>query len=406
MQPILINLTLLALLLARQVPVALPEKPTSETPPVQIEAQRPRGSGTRTETKITEPISKSLLAQPFTRLWQYLTDGAVAIPPALDSRRVYLALTGGRVVCLARDTGTLLWSSEPGGIISGAFAVGDDVLYIPSHRVSEDRSEAGASLRALDKETGLTLWVHDYERPFTSPLVLSKDRLYAGNADGACYALSSKNGDVVWRLQTQDVVRGSALATERVIYFGSDDGAVRGLDAETGREVWKFQAAGRVTGAPCTDHRAIYFGSADGFLYSVSLSTNRLLWRARTGAAVEASPMIVGDRIVVGSFDNFIYCFARSNGNRTWKRRLDNRIAAPVIVETDSILVAALRSNHVIVLLTSDGRIVNTYKMESEYELVTRPVFGDGTLLLPTDRGLVVVGSTRAPNEPANAIRK
>ena len=191
-----------------------------------------------------------------------------------------------------------------------------------------------------------------------------------------------------------------------MIYFGSDDGALRGLDPENGREVWKFQTAGRVTGEPCIDDRAIYFGSADGFLYSVSLSQGRLLWRARTGAAVEASPVIVGDKIVVGSFDNFVYCFARANGNRIWKRRLENRITAPVIVESDAILVAPLRSNHVIVLLASDGRIVNNYKMDSEYELVARPVFGGSTLLLPTDKGLVVAGASRMPDEPANAIRK
>jgi outer membrane protein assembly factor BamB len=317
-----------------------------------------------------------------------------------------MALAAGRVVCLDRETGSLLWSSEPGGIISGAFAVGEEVLYISTHRVAEDRSEAGASLRALDKATGLTLWARDYERAFTSPLVLSRDRIYAGGADGNCYAISSKNGDVIWKLPTQDVVRGRALSTERVIYFGSDDGALRGVDAETGREVWKFQTTGRLTGAPCTDDRAVYFGSADGFLYSVNLATGRLQWRARTGAAIEASPVIVGDKIVVGSFDNFLYCFSRANGNRMWKRRVENRIAASVIVEGDSILVAPLRSNHLIVLLIADGRIVNYYKMDSDYELVAQPVFGAGVLLLPTDKGLVVAGASRAINEPANAIRK
>jgi outer membrane protein assembly factor BamB len=405
MQQIFINLTLLTLLMGSQVPPPAAAS-QSKAPPARAESQRKARPETPREEKNNGPISKSLLAQPFTRLWQYLTDGAVAIPPALDSTRVYLALAGGRIVCLDRETGSLLWSSEPGGVISGDFAVGEDVLYVPSHRVTEDRSPAGASLRALDKETGLTLWVHDYERPFTSPLVLSRDRVYAGSADGACYALSSKNGDVVWKLQTQDVVRGSALATDRVIYFGSDDGVLRGVDVESGREVWKFQAAGRVTGTPCTDNRAIYFGSADGFLYSVNLSTSRLLWRARTGAAIEASPVMVGDKIVVGSFDNFIYCFSRSSGNRTWKRRMDNRITAPVIVESDSILVAPLRSSHVVVLLSSDGRTVNSYKLDSEYEIVTRPVFAAGTLLLSTDKGLVAVSSTRQVNERANVVDK
>jgi hypothetical protein len=107
--------------------------------------------------------------------------------------------------------------------------------------------------------------------------------------------------------------------------------------------------------------------------------------------------------IFVGSFDNFVYCFSRSNGNRNWKRRLDNRITASVIVEGDAILVTPLRGNHVVVLLAADGKIVNSYKLDPEYELVSQPVFGDGILLLPTDKGLVVASSTRATNEPASA---
>ena len=183
MQSIFINIALLASLIAHQVPVVPPPvQPTKS--PGQVEGQRQGRPGLTKGRNSIGLISKSLLAQPFTRLWQYLTDAAVAIPPALDSRRVYLALAGGRVVCLDRETGSLLWSSEPGGVISGAFALGEEVLYIASHRVGEDRSEAGASLRALDRETGLTLWVRDYERPFTSPLVLLRNRIYAGSADG------------------------------------------------------------------------------------------------------------------------------------------------------------------------------------------------------------------------------
>ncbi len=350
--------------------------------------------------------SKSILAQPLKRSWQYLTDGAVALPPALDSSRVYLALAEGRLVCLETESGSLLWSSDPGGVISSPIAVGDNAVYIATQKIAEDRSDAGASLRAVDKMTGLTLWARNYGRAFTSPLVLEGDRIYIGSADGLFYALTSVNGEIVWKIQTEDVVRGCALATESAVYFGCDDGALRGVDPKSGREVWKFQTGGRVIGKPCSDGHAIYFGSDDGFVYSVDLMTARLRWRARTGAAVEASPVVVHEHLVVGSFDNFVYCFARANGNRIWKRRLDNRIAADVIVEGDSILVAGLRSNQVAVLLDSGGQVVNYYKLETDYEIVAQPVFARGTLLLPTDKGLVVAISTQAGDERTNAVKK
>ena len=370
------------------------------------ESKTPVRAQTDSQPATKAPTSKSLLAQPLKRSWQYLSDGGVGLMPALDSSRVYLALGEGRVVCLETESGSLLWSSDPGGNISSPIAVGENALYVASQKIADDGSDGGASLRAVDKMTGLTLWARDYSRAFTSPLVLKEDRIYIGSSDGAFYALTTASGEIVWKVQTQDVVRGCALAAEGVVYFGCDDGMMRGVDSRTGRELWKFQTGGKLIGKPCSDGGAIYFGSADGFVYSVDLVTAKLRWRARTGAAVEASPVLVHEHLVVGSFDNFIYCFARTNGNRIWKRRLDNRIAAAVIVEGDAILVAGLRSNQVAVLLDTGGFVVNYYKLEPEYEIVAQPVFVRGTLLLPTDKGLVVAVSSPATDEKTNAVKK
>ena len=380
---------------------------TSSAPQTRSAGQPRNGDrSSNSETPIRRPTSKSILAQPLKRSWQYLTDGAVALPPAVDSSRVYLALAEGRLVCLEVESGSLLWSSDPGGVITSPIAVGDNALYIATRKIADDGSDAGASLRSVDKMTGLTLWVRDYGRAFTSPLVLKGDRLYVGSADGLFYALASMSGDIAWKVQTQDVVRGGALATERAVYFGCDDGAIRGVDPKGGAQLWKFQTGGRVLGRPCSDGRAIYFGSDDGFVYSVDLMTAKLRWRARTGAAVEAPPVMVGAHLVVGSFDNFVYCLALANGNRIWKRRLDNRVAAEVIVEGDSILVAGLRSNQVAVLLLAGGLTVNYYTLEPDYEIVAQPVFASGTLLIPTDKGLVVAISSHTGDVPTNAVKK
>ena len=384
-----------------------------QTPPTDAGPGQTRSGGQtpgRTQadplSQTKRPVSKSVLAQPLKRSWQYLTDGGVGLTPALDSGRVYLALAEGRIVCLETESGLLLWSSDPGGNISSPIAIGENALYVASQKIAEDGSDAGASLKAVDKMTGLTLWARDYSRAFTSPLVLKEDRIYIGSADGAFYALTTSNGEIAWKVQTQDVVRGCALATEGVVYFGCNDGMMRGVDLKSGLEVWKFQAGGKLIGKPCSDGGAIYFGSDDGFVYSVDLATTKLRWRARTGAAVEASPVLLREHLVVGSFDNFIYCFARTNGNRVWKRRFDNRIAAAVIVEGDAILVAGLRSNQVAVLLDTGGLVVNYYKLESEYEIVAQPVFVRGTLLLPTDKGLVCALSAPVAEQPINAVKK
>jgi len=297
---------------------------------------------------------------------------------------------------LDRRSGSLLWSSDSGGRLTAPAASSPEsagAIFITSEKINDDGATSSGSIRALDPATGVALWARDYPRPFKSPIIIASGRLYIGSADGSLYAISSADGHVVWKVQTQDVVNAPTLVTDKVVYFGSDDGALRALKPESGQEIWKFQTSGRITGLPAIDDRHLYFGSGDGCIYSGDSSDGKLKWKSRTGAAVEAAPVIIGDRLIVGSLDNFLYAISRTNGDRLWKRRLDNRIVFPVIVQGDALMVAPFRGDHVPVFLVSDGRRVNYFRLDRGSEIVANPTFVDGTLLVPTDKGLIAAVS-------------
>jgi len=342
----------------------------------------------------------SKLGLPFKRLWGYLTEKASTLPPTLDQERIYLPLNDGRVICLDRQSGSLLWSAEPGGTLDAPVAVGEKAVYIVSERMKTSDAGSGGSLRALDPATGVTLWVRDYERPFTSPIATLGDRLYAGGADGSLYSLSAAGGDVIWKAATQNEVRGLALITDDAIYFGSNDGALYSVAPASGKETWRYQTQGAVIGRPVADDRAVYFGSRDGYVYAVNTANGKLRWRSPTSAAVETSPVITGDRLLVASLDDFVYALSKSRGDRIWKRRMDSRIAATPIIEGDANMVAPLRGNHVAVFLNADGRRVNLYQLEKGFEIVAGPIFSDGLLFIATDQGLVVAKSFKKPENP------
>jgi outer membrane protein assembly factor BamB len=363
-----------------------------------------RASGRSGPQSLAEPgaTSTSRLALPFKLTWQHLTEKASPITPTVDGSRIFFPLAGGEILCLDRENGALLWSSDLGGSVTSPLVVTDTSAFIAARKLNSNGSDAGGTIRALDKTTGLTIWVRDYPRSFTSPLAVGPGRIYAGSADGAFYALSDVNGEVIWKVETQDRMRGQALVGEKAVYFGSDDGALRAVDPRRGEPIWKLQTGGKIAGRPAADDRFVYVGSGDGYVYAVHAETGLTRWRSRTGAAIEAPPVLVGDRLLVASFDNFIYCLSRSTGDRIWKRRLENRIAAAPVVEGDANLVGALHSGYVAVFLNSDGRRVNLFRLEPEYEIVADPLFAGDNLILPTDRGLVVATAIRpSPNAAA-----
>ncbi len=365
---------------------------------IQAASQDKPGKSAAGQTESPAPVSTSRLALPFKKAWQYLTHSASPFPPAVDDSRIYLPLAGGRVICLNRETGDLLWSSEVGGIISAPPVINEKSLFVAARKLAADGTEAGASLRAMDTSTGLTLWARDYPRPFAS-MTVARERIYAGCADGALYALRADGGEAVWKVQTQDAVRGLPLVAGQTVYLGSDDGAMRAIEAESGREEWKFQTGAKISGQPVIDDRSIYFGSGDGFVYAIDLATKKLRWRSRTGAAIEASVALAGEMVIAASFDNFVYALSRASGNRIWKKRLEGRIAASPIVEGDATLIASLRSDYAAVLFNPDGRPIGFFRLDEGMEIVAQPVLSGNTLAVATDKGLVV--ATRASEKEA-----
>jgi hypothetical protein len=116
--------------------------------------------------------------------------------------------------------------------------------------------------------------------------------------------------------------------------------------------------------------------------------------------------VIIGDRVLVASFDNFIYALSRASGDRIWKRRLENRITADPIVEGDATMIAPLRGDYVAVFLNADGRRVNLFQLDREFEIVADPIFSGDMLVLATNKGLVVATATRIADNPTNALKK
>src|SRR5436190_7504464 len=166
-RPLLINLTflLLALLVTPSAGRAQSDSGSTASPKPAKQKKADSKQNTHRAEQLARPeagvTSTSPLALPFKRAWQYLSDSASTLAPSVDETRIYLPLAGGRVICLDRQSGSLLWTSELGGIVTAPVGIDDGSVYIATHKLADDGSEAGGSLHAVDKVTGLTIWLKD-----------------------------------------------------------------------------------------------------------------------------------------------------------------------------------------------------------------------------------------------------
>lgn len=330
------------------------------------------------------------LSRPLRVKWKYETQATANLTPALDQENVYLPLTAGDVVSLRVADGVLNWRAETGGDISASPIADARGVYIASETHNPTSTfvpRTTGALRALGRNSGVTLWMRTLQSPLRGALSANERLIFAGSGDGSVYAFEKDSGASAWVLKHSAPFFSHPLAHEGRLYIGGEDGTLFALDQGTGRVLWRYRTRGALRGAIAVLRQTVFAGSADRHVYALDARDGRLLWRARTGASVQAViPTPKG--LVVTSLDNFVYFLSVNRGGRIWKRQLAGRVAAQPLTVDEGALFAPLAGDECVILDLRDGKKVNSLVVGEDNNTAASPVANGSLLLLTTRQGL------------------
>jgi eukaryotic-like serine/threonine-protein kinase len=336
------------------------------------------------------------LSEPLTLRWQYTTDSTINLTPATDGERVYLPLAAGTLVSLRALDGQMFWRADIGGEISASPTADDRGVYIATETgvVQGTAPRATGALRALGRESGVTLWMHTLPFPLRGALATNEQTLFGGASDGRVYAVSKKSGEIVWIKQFATPFSSIPAVADSHLLLGNDDGGLICLDQGTGRQLWRYRTRGPVRGRPSVHRGVVYFGSADGYVYAVDEASGQFRWRTRTGAGVQAVAVTDGG-LLVASLDNFVYFLSLTHGDRLWKRQLAGRIAAQPLAASDGALFIPLSGDTGVVLDLHDGKQLNTIPIGEDNSTAASPIVVEDVLIVTARQGLLAFSRPR-----------
>jgi outer membrane protein assembly factor BamB len=172
------------------------------------------------------------------------------------------------------------------------------------------------------------------------PAVVSDGVAYIGNSHGTVFALSMRDGSVLWRhpVNGGKMAASPAVVGGEVVVHGMD-GAVRVLDRRTGRLRFGVRIGSPIESSPVVRGRVDYFGAWNGNVYALDLRTRRFRWVHRDGYKITSSASLAGRTLYIGDYGGRLLALAPGSGLVRWVGGVDGRIYGTPAVSGGRVFV-------------------------------------------------------------------
>ena len=345
---------------------------------------------------------------PYRTVWARGGGVLLEFPPVMWGNRIFQLADDATLNAIDKYTGQTLWSQRLGALSASTPAVSGDTLYATI--LSRSPGAQAGRVVALNTLTGHYRWQRDLPSRAESSPLLDKGKLFFGSQNGTVYALSAHNGSVLWTYRAPGAVKASPSLSGGVLYFGDYSGDLQAVGEEHGHLLWRSGSGGALLGSgtfystPAVMYGRVFLGNTDGRVYAYDASSGTLDWAVQTGAYVYASPAVtdapgLGPTIYLGSYDGTFYAVSARSGHIEWQYHAGGKISGSATIVGNIVYFADLGTHRTIGLGVSTGKVVFT-KNTGSFD----PVISDNHYLyLSGITGLYALAPLDAPAQKPSA---
>ena len=333
--------------------------------------------------------------------------------PVISENRLFIVGSDGRVRCLDKTNGSLMWSYDfikelgvvPHDVCGSTPLLKSGKLYVcTSNGIDWQHKEMpnpnAPSLVVLDSDTGKLLAVAEEDiskntthGQWSSPsFARIKDRnlVFFGGGDGKCYAfkeLAAVKNDV------QSLELAWATDCNPHAYRYNEDGTRKP------HSLWHRKLPGGpspVIATPVVYRDRVYVaigqspyhGPGKGMLNCIDAANGKIIWQTDAVDRTTATAAIQEGLIFISDFTGQMHCIDAETGESHWVHDLESDVWCASPVAADGKVYISTSHNYMWVFrATREKEILARTRLKS-VPITVVPV--DGILYVPTQRGLTL----------------
>lgn len=327
-------------------------------------------------------VATSDLPEQLELLWKYPTTDGVVATAAIVGERVYVGALSGKLLCLNRRSGELIWSyrtlenPDPNTFAPGfkaAPTVTANAVYI---------GDEDGTFHVVDRATGKKKWTFPTGAEIAGGAAVVGENVIVGSHDSFLYCLKASDGSVVWQFQTENRVNcAPAIAENRTFIAGCDE-HLRVIEITNGTQTNDIPLGTYLIASPAVMGDMLYVGTYAAEVVAVDWKNEQIVWKYQDpdrDFPYHASASVTDKYVVVGGRDKQMHCIDRQTGRGIWKFPTRGRIdSSPVIVGERVFFGSADRTLYELRL--SDGKQLWTFNAGRPIE--AGPAVGEGCLVV------------------------
>ena len=280
------------------------------------------------------------------------------------------ALAGGKLVyncgeysmgCRMQKSGFEVWNKEVKQQVVAWPAVVDGMVYFGG----QDTVHYGVNMVNMNEPCSA-----EAKAAIVAPPAVTGDHYFAGALDGVFYAMSPKDGRVLWQRETGPVRHAAAVSQGRV-FVVNESGVLHAFDVKKGGELWKHDAGARpiaapvagkgtvllvlpdrvleidarkgeveknhdlpgIAGAPALDKTRLYYGTSSGEVAAVDLKTGKELGRVKVAEEAVTTPVVLARDVLYGAAQARLFAVATKTWKVLWTHDGDAAWQPPIVAD-------------------------------------------------------------------------
>lgn len=323
--------------------------------------------------------------------------------PIASGGKVFTVDSYGKVTAFNSENGDVLWHfnskppKEEAPIANGGLASDQHKIYV---------STGFAQVIALDSEKGTEIWRQEVSAPIRSAPSVSNGRVFVVTIDNSLFALSQKNGEILWQYSGMTEYAGllggaSPAVLNDLVVAPFSSGEVFGIKVESGRPLWSealtslrrtdsVSAISTIKGDPVIDRDMVFVIGHGNRMFGLDSKTGEQKWEKSIGGL--STPLLHNDFIFVLSTDNQLLCLQRETGSIHWVEQLEKTLpkskkllsfSGPVLANGKLYLTNS--AGNLVSFDPKTGKFIDSIHFRDEFQLP--PIVADNRLYVLSESG-------------------